>query len=145
MLIVDVRRSWRCKLKLEAEEEDAWDAQGDGQSMPGDFRAEKKFKSRASRTAEEAPMSLFDLSRASMARAQSGLSTLTNVQTRLGNLKINTPAGETKGYDYSTTQAQATRKRDQLKNAATGALASGVGWLIGATPSQPLNSGDREY
>lgn len=133
------------QLKLEAEEEDAWDAQGDGQSMPGDFRAEKKFKSRASRTAEEAPMSLFDLSRASMARAQSGLSTLTNVQTRLGNLKINTPAGETKGYDYSTTQAQATRKRDQLKNAATGALASGVGWLIGATPSQPLNSGDREY
>ena len=133
------------QLKLEAEEEDAWDAQGDGQSMPGGFGDEKKIFTRASRTAEEAPMSLFDLSRVSMARAQSGLSALTSVQTRLGNLKVNTPMEESQGYDYSAAQAQTMRKRDQLKNVATGALASGVGWLIGATPSQPLNSGDRGY
>lgn len=122
------------QLKLEAEQEDAWDTQGDGQSMPGGFGAEKKVPKRSSRAGEEAPMSLFDLSRASMARAQTGLSALSSVQTKLGNLKVNSAEGNNQGYDYAAAQAQAVRKRDQLKNAATGALASGVGWLIGATP-----------
>jgi hypothetical protein len=131
------------QLKLEVEEEDAWDTQGDDQSMPGGFGAQEKGATRSSRAVEEAPMSLFDLSRASMARAQSGLSALTSVQTKLGNIKVNTTMEDSLGYDYSAAQAQAMRKRDQLKNAATGALASGVGWLIGATPSQVSNSGDR--
>lgn len=135
------------QLKLEAEEEDAWDTQGDGHSMPGGFGAEKKAAAHSSRAAEEAPMSLFDLSRASMARAQSGLSSLTNVQTKLGNINANPTAEDGLGYDHSANQVlQARRKRDQLKNVATGALASGVGWLIGATPSQtpsqPPSSGD---
>jgi hypothetical protein len=125
------------QLKLEAEQEDAWDTQGDGQSMPGGFGAEKKAPTRSSRAGEEAPMSLFDLSRASMARAQTGLSALTSVQTKLGNLKVNSTEGDNQVYDYAAAQAQAVRKRDQLKNAATGALASGVGWLIGATPHNP--------
>ena len=132
------------QLKLEAEEEDAWDTQGDGQAMPGGFGAEKKTQTRSSRGGEEAPMSLFDLSRASMARAQTGLSALSSVQTKLGNLKINAPAEDVPGYDYTAAQAQAMRKRDQLKNAATGALASGVGWLIGATPQSP-NPSDRGH
>jgi protein transport protein SEC39 len=128
-------------LKLEAEEEDAWDTEGDGQTMPGGFGAAKKITAASSRTQEEAPMSLFDLSRASMARAQSGFSALTSVQTKMGSLKINV-AEDSLNREYSATQKQSMRKRDQLKNVATGALASGVGWLIGATPSQPTNSGD---
>lgn len=129
------------QVKLEADEEDAWDAQGDGQAMPGGFGAQKKGTAPSSRGGEEAPMSLFDLSRASMARAQSGFSALTNVQNKLGGLKVNTPGEDGLDSRYSAAQKQA-RKRDQLKNVATGALASGVGWLIGATPSQAPSSGD---
>jgi hypothetical protein len=56
----------------------------------------------------------------------------------MGNLSVET-LGESGMDSESSAARQAMRKRDQLKNVATGALASGVGWLIGATPN-PSNS-----
>lgn len=127
------------QTKLEAEQEEAWDTQGDDKAMPGGFGIKKRdVAPYSSRAAEEAPMSLFDLSRASMARAQSGFSALASLQNKMGNLSVET-LGESGMDSESSAARQAMRKRDQLKNVATGALASGVGWLIGATPN-PSNS-----
>lgn len=127
----------RCEEELEAqvkqeeESEAAWDAQGDDHVMPGGFSTSNDNERirRSSVPAEEAPISLFELSRAGMARAQSGLSALSNLQVTKNN--------EHGGGLGSETAAQRTRKRDQLKEAAVGRLASGVGWLIGApAPAQ---------
>lgn len=121
-------------IRQEEEEEAAWDEQGD-QAVPGGFTSSKKLNdTKPSQAPEEAPMSLFDLSRASFSRAQTGLSAL-SVRSA-GNRRerpseVSTPGQEAPRRD---------RKRDQIANAAVGTLASGVGWLIGA-PS-PLESED---
>ena len=113
------------QLKLEEEQEDAWDIQGDKQAMPGGFGVKKTLAKPTPTSGEaESPMNLFDLTQASMARAQSGLSAL-------ANLPINMSSSQA-----GAQEEQRQRKRDQVKNLATGALASGVGWLIGATPAR---------
>ncbi len=139
----------RCEEELDAatkqeeEQEAAWDAQADDQVMPGGFAAMPMKKAATNRNttrgSEEAPMSLFDLSRASVARAQSGFASLSMLRGngtqqprpissgRAGNSRVSTP----------DSGAQRTRKRDQLRDAAVGGLASGVGWLIGAKPTPP--------
>lgn len=142
-------------VKQDAEQEAAWDASGDDQIMPGGFAAaplKKTVTSSSSRATEEAPMSLFDLSRASMARAQSGFSALSML--RGGNNTI--AVQEQTGADSSRGSAELTRvatpnsagapmrKRDQLKNVAVGGLASGVGWLLGAPPVANANVEDQE-
>lgn len=123
------------QVKQEEENEAAWDAQADDQVMPGGFTTSNgnEIVRGSSMPAEEAPISLFELSRAGMARAQSGLSALSRLQVTKNNAQL----GESGATE---TAAQRTRKRDQLKNAAVGTLASGVGWLIGA----PAPPSDRE-
>jgi hypothetical protein len=83
--------------------------------MPGGFGATPQKSVKSSARAEEAPMSLFDLSRGAITRAQSGFGSLSGASA--------TPSG-----------APRERKRDQLRNAAVGTVAAGVGWLIGAQP-----------
>jgi hypothetical protein len=95
-------------MKLEDEQEAAWDARGEDQMMPGGFGTTPK---KTSAYAEEAPVSLFDLSREVLTRAQSGLGL------------SRAPAPDSPPRE---------RKRDQLRNAAVGTVAAGVGWLIGA-------------
>ena len=133
--------------KLEAEQENAWDDQGDEQTMPGGFSATlAKAKSFGSSTrTEEAPLSLFELARASTARAQSSLASLSAVRGGAGNVARSSatfPRLEDEGkgsMDSSRSSGEfgdreRVRKRDQLRNAAADTLASGVGWLIGAQP-----------
>ncbi|KAI0491254.1 Sec39 domain-containing protein [Xylaria cf. heliscus] len=122
-------------IKTEEAQESAWDDQGDVQAMPGAFNSTvpagvaRNTTTRSSRHVEEAPMSLFDLSRASMARAQYNLSALSSLQ-RSGQSRSSDAEGS---VDEASGQ-QRVRKRDQLREAAVGTLASGVGWLIGAQP-----------
>ncbi|KAI0898133.1 secretory pathway Sec39 [Annulohypoxylon nitens] len=122
-------------VKAEEEQESAWDDQGDLQVMPGAFSSTvpagvvRSAKVTSSRQVEEAPMSLFDLSRASMARAQRNLTALSSLQ-RSGNVRLD----ETHDEAGDGSGQQRVRKRDQLREAAVGTLASGVGWLIGAQP-----------
>ncbi|KAI1876555.1 hypothetical protein JX265_004081 [Neoarthrinium moseri] len=118
-------------VKAEEEQESAWDDQGDVQAMPGAFSSTvpagvvRHNTSRPAKHQEEAPMSLFDLSRASMARAQRNFSALSSLQR----------SEQVKDDDEEEIDNQArVRKRDQLREAAVGTLASGVGWLIGAQP-----------
>ncbi|KAH8174266.1 secretory pathway protein sec39 domain-containing protein [Sarocladium implicatum] len=131
----------RCEEQLdsavaeEAAQEEAWDAVGDIRGAPGSFDQpdpERMYPSRnmtassAARQAEEAPMSLFDLSRATARIASKNFTSLSGMQ-----------AGEPRSTDaaeapISALDANRVRKRDQLREAATGTLVSGVGWLIGA-------------
>ncbi|CZS93173.1 hypothetical protein WAI453_000871 [Rhynchosporium graminicola] len=141
----------RCEEKLEqlvkeeAKIEAAWDEEGDDKLMPGGFAAtplKNNSTTSTSRTVEEAPLSLFDLSRASMARAQSGFSALSIVRggnsTRQEKSIPDSLRGSAELSRVSTPDSAGLnapmRKRDQLKNVAVGGLASGVGWLLGAPP-----------
>jgi hypothetical protein len=129
------------KVQEEAEQEAAWDKQGDQTVMPGGFGADKSRKpSRAtnasSAATEEAPMSLFDLTRASAAKAQSSLSVLSNLTGGSGreSRSSDTEEAHARGVGQATV-----RKRDQLRNAAVGTLASGIGWLINAPAPAPVH------
>ena len=112
----------RCEEELESlskqedEQEAAWDAQGDDQVMPGGFGATPKSTVKSTSRAEEAPMSLFDLSRGALTRAQRGFGSLSRASAP----------------ESDSTGAPRERRRDQLRNAAVGTVAAGVGWLIGA-------------
>jgi hypothetical protein len=137
-------------VKQEVEQEEAWDAQGDEQVMPGGYAPTPAKKTTSSRAVEEAPMSLFDLSRASMARAQNGFSALSmlkgnhTAQEKAQNASRESidSRGSTGDASSQSTVKAPIRKRDQLKNAAVGSLASGIGWLIYAPP---INRNDEEH
>ncbi|RCI13966.1 hypothetical protein L249_8072 [Ophiocordyceps polyrhachis-furcata BCC 54312] len=116
-------------IREEAANEAAWDATAD---IPGTYEsttANSPYPPRnmtASATfqqSEEAPMSLFDLSKATAKIAQRNMPQLSSLPS-IGIPALSGP--------QETTQR--TRKRDQLREVATGTLVSGVGWLIGANP-----------
>ncbi|CAM1510282.1 Fc.00g006170.m01.CDS01 [Cosmosporella sp. VM-42] len=134
-------------IREEAAKEDAWDAVGDLRELPGAFDShdpERVYPPRnptasaAARQAEEAPMSLFDLSRATARVATRNFNALSSLRGMA--------QGVTQGMSQSMTESQSSdpdsqdqqrlRKRDQLREAATGTLVSGVGWLIGANVSR---------
>ncbi|KAG9250366.1 Sec39 domain-containing protein [Emericellopsis atlantica] len=118
----------------EAAKEAAWDAAGDLGALPGSFDApppNANYPSRnasittAGRQAEEAPLSIFDLSRATARAARRNLTTLSSLQ----GMATGGSQGDTASVAEDHHRA---RRRDQLREAATGTLVSGVGWLIGA-------------
>lgn len=117
-------------VREETEREAAWDAAADQQSsIPGAFTqhsSERHGPAVSSRQAEEAPMSLFDLSRATARVAQRNLGVLSSLGS--GSHQ------EQEKHDAWAEEQQRVRKRDQLRDAAMGTLVSGVGWLINAPP-----------
>lgn len=132
----------RCEEQLdsaineEAAAEASWAAAGE---IPGAFEssttahnlqsARNMTATAASRQAEEAPMSLFDLSRATASVAQRNFTRLSS----LSSLATSNPLASSSSPSGEQQQApQRLRKRDQLREAATGTLVSGVSWLIGA-------------
>jgi len=145
------------KLNEEEEAEAAFDAQVDKHvpsGMPGGFddtppKHSRENEPRNKRPAEESPMSLFDLSRASMASAQKGISTLSLLR---GGQKpqpkprpVSQGSLDETGASTPESMEHRERKRDQLRNVATGtlnagagALAGGLSWVLGA---QPTNQG----
>lgn len=82
-------------------------------------------ESMVTRQMEDVPMSLFDLSRATARLAQKNITAFSSRQSIIEGARSASP-------DYSDALQQRVRKRDQLREAATGTLVSGVGWLIGA-------------
>lgn len=126
-------------IKAEQEQESAWDDAADFQTMPGGFNTTIPRKAATTRStassrahdAEEAPMSLFDLSRASMRSAQRNFTALSNFNiTAQRRPSDSSPHPSSEAVD----QQNRTRKRDQIREAAMGGLTAGVGWLIGAQP-----------
>ncbi|KAJ9142673.1 Protein transport protein sec39 [Pleurostoma richardsiae] len=128
-------------VKAEAEQESAWDEAADLRAMPGGFSTSpgphgaaatsSKAGATSRQHAEEAPLSLFDLSRATVRSAQRNF-------TALSSLQLSTQARSSESpQDHSGQDGaqQRIRKRDQLREAAMGTLVSGVGWLVGAQPT----------
>lgn len=118
-------------IKEEAAKEAAWDAAGDMHSpgIPGAFAPGAESRpvppsASTPREADDVPMSLFDLSRATARVAQRNLSVLSSLGSSSGEQR---PEPEVTPKDDHRT-----RKRDQLRDAAMGTLVSGVGWLINA-------------
>ncbi|KAK8065281.1 hypothetical protein PG997_012028 [Apiospora hydei] len=138
-------------IKAEEQQENAWDNQGDNtvQAMPGGFNSTvpagvvKYSSPKSSRQQEEAPMSLFDLSRASITRAQRNFSALSSLQQSSGQTTTAVKEGGSEHHSEADEAAR-VRKRDQLREAAVGTLASGVGWLIGATPAVNNQAQERD-
>ncbi|TFA99965.1 Protein transport protein sec39 [Trichoderma ghanense] len=132
----------RCEEQLdsaiaeEAAAEASWAAAGE---VPGAFdttpphglqSSRNMTATAASKQAEEAPMSLFDLSRATASVASRNFTKLSSLSSSLAGAASLAPSATS---STSGEQApQRLRKRDQLREAATGTLVSGVGWLIGA-------------
>lgn len=123
-------------IREEAAKEAAWDKTGAMNDIPGAFETQVTTKAHVTRNMtagtaagqiEEAPMSLFDLSRATAQAAQRNFTALSKLQS------IAVDAHDMKsGHEMEPR----TRRRDQLRDAATGTLVSGVGWLIGANVSK---------
>lgn len=122
-------------IKEEAANEAAWDGAVDSSPIPGSFdphydanKMPRNLTAGATaRQGDDAPVSLFDLSRATARIAQRNFSALSRT------------AQPTLGEDLDElgdSSNQRVRKRDQLREAATGTLVSGVSWLIGANPSR---------
>ncbi|KFX86391.1 hypothetical protein V490_09096 [Pseudogymnoascus sp. VKM F-3557] len=150
------------KIRQEAEQEDAWDDQGDDTAMPGRFgaepppvtlsRASAPMSSAKSRTGAEAPMSLLDLTRASAAQAQRSIAALTTVKG--GGAGAGAERGGWSGSGSASASAEdlhdgvkqsTVRKRDQLRSAAMSTMIGGIGWVIGAqTPAEKEGGGDHE-
>ncbi|KAH8887360.1 secretory pathway Sec39 [Thozetella sp. PMI_491] len=145
-------------VKAEAEQENAWDDAADTiHDIPGGFgrpapRAAPTVASAVRSAAigssassrhqpEEAPMSLFDLSRASIISAQRNITALSNLQrTGIGRGGAAPSSPSSMAEISEDGQPKRVRKRDQLREAAMGTLVSGVGWLINA----PAPSADRD-
>ncbi|KAF5670203.1 transport sec39 [Fusarium denticulatum] len=132
-------------IKEEAAREAAWDTVGDLSGLPGSFDTpgpDKAYPPRnisasaTARQAEEAPMSLFDLSRATARVASRNLPVLSSLQGSFTSDKTN---AESESSESELHEQHRTRKRDQLREAATGTLVSGVGWLLGANPNRPTS------
>ncbi|KAG6016015.1 hypothetical protein E4U43_004358 [Claviceps pusilla] len=121
-------------IKEEMASEAAWDAEADAGRLPGAFghthveeqcRPRTMNASAAARQVDEAPMSLLDLSRATARVAQRNLTIISGLRS----VSDDQGSNEKESRDEPHHRV---RKRDQLREAATGTLVSGVGWLIGA-------------
>ncbi|SZF01455.1 unnamed protein product [Blumeria hordei] len=138
-------------LLIQVEQQESGNLAAEAENTPSKNQQAHIKYSRGSRINEisEEPMTLFDLSRAGMIRAQSGLSALSMLKSGSKDNYSQVSGEPLNTDDYlsgtmsepETVQAR-VRRRDQLKNAAVGGLASGVGWLIGA-PS-PMLSNDTD-
>ncbi|KAL2019623.1 hypothetical protein VTK56DRAFT_9438 [Thermocarpiscus australiensis] len=133
---------------------------------------QQKQKQKPKQQSEDAaaPMSLFDLSRASVLSAQRNLSALSGLQRSAGfglgrgrgrdrdegRSSLDQPGSASASAsaaggswsrgsvdDGEEREPKRVRKRDQLREAAVGTLVSGVGWLVGA-PVPPTQMSGRE-
>jgi hypothetical protein len=86
--------------------------------------------------AEEAPVSMFDLTRSAARAFSRNAFPLGRGARGQGEGRV---SGESeRGLDASVesleTEQQRVRRRDMVTNAVSGGLASGLGWVLGATP-----------
>ncbi|KAF2101383.1 secretory pathway Sec39 [Rhizodiscina lignyota] len=149
----EVLAAWRrCEeemsalLAQESEEEQSFDDRAD-KRLPGAFGPSLSLSPVQTRrevgrgAVEEAPMGLFDVARGAAAAFSRSAFPLHGARTQAKpseNMDYRDPqrslsgAGSDNGSVHSGTER--VRKRDIVANAATNALTSGIGWVLGATP-----------
>ncbi|CAK7274885.1 hypothetical protein SEPCBS57363_006393 [Sporothrix epigloea] len=110
---------------------------------------QQRKQSASALIADDAPLSLFELSRATARAASRNFSALSSLrQTRQlveqsggGDMGDDTSARGGREIVHEGGSGTYVRKRDQLRDAALGTLTSGVGWLIGSQPVDRAYSG----
>lgn len=138
----------------ELEEAESWDTRGDITSMSGlpggfgpsvseldaiDTERERERRLRASRVPrgsrlrgyDEAPMGLFEVARGA---AQAISKNTFPLSASTSSAEPNITADHGYGHDQDH-EASRTRKRDVVSNMVTGGLVSGIGWVLGAQPT----------
>ncbi|KAF2648065.1 secretory pathway Sec39 [Lophiostoma macrostomum CBS 122681] len=130
--------------KVLAEEADAEERFNDmaDRRLPGAFATEtvaiQPRREVGRGAAAEAPMGLFDVARGAAAalsksafplRANSSASRTAGLERSVDSDMLSDAGSAGGGEDR-------VRKRDMVANAVTGGLASGLGWVLGATPAQ---------
>lgn len=100
----------------------------------------------AGRGEEEAPVSMFDLTRSAARAFSRNAFPLGSGQQAKGGGKGDQQSGDEGGLEASVeslgsadsgggeSEQQRVRRRDMVTNAVSGGLASGLGWVLGATP-----------
>jgi len=127
---------------------------GDG-SIPGGFGAgiepvltnQPKRDVGAVTASEEAPMGLFDVARGAAAALGRSTGGLGGLRAAAGGVmhEAGRMSGEFEDANAARGDAsQRVRKRDMLAGAVTGGLASGLGWVLGATPVQQQHEIEEE-
>lgn len=111
-------------MKMEEEQEAAWDAQADDQAMPGGFGETPQKPTRSTR-AEEEPVSMFDLSRRAVTAASSGLGGLLSNHTQ-------SAAPSAKSSSTAPAAPAAPENRERKRDQLLGAFTRGIGYAIGA-------------
>jgi hypothetical protein len=135
-------------LAREAEEETAFDDRAD-KDLPGAFINTTQLiqpRREVGRAAqEEAPMGLFDVARgAAAAFSRSAFPLRAQIQeARSPTSPMHTRHLSAAGSEAESLKSEGSddgnksgrrRKRDMVADAVTGGLASGIGWVLGATP-----------
>ncbi|KAI9806330.1 MAG: hypothetical protein M1825_006445 [Sarcosagium campestre] len=132
----------------ETEEEQRWDDKGD-RKIPGQFisppSSQAKRSSSIRASGDEAPMGLFDVARgaaSALSKSAFPLSGLTGAGTaKVSGHRANRSSAEGSGTESITgSEDGRVRKRDMVSNMVSGGLASGIGWVLGATPVQDQQS-----
>jgi len=87
---------------------------------------------------DDTPMSMFDLTRSAARALSRGAFPLRGATTRTsGEEERGLEASvESLSSEGSAAEQQRVRKRDMVANAVSGGLASGLGWVLGATPAE---------
>ena len=141
----DVLKTWRtCEMELnaalakETEEEQAWNDKGE-RTVPGGFTLEdiapqSQNSRETTRKAlnEEAPMSLFDVTRNAAAALSKSAFPLRGQRQGIAASHADAQLHEQPSPVTSEGDGVGRiRKRDMVSNMVTGGLASGIGWVIG--------------
>ena len=151
--LTEILAAWRrCEeetttLQLAQQQaEEAFDDHADKRSaLPGDFligteqpelvlnqtrREMGRMGAAGGKGEDEAPMSMFDLTRSAARAFSKNAFPLRGAAAAEGPGSV---AGEGE-MDASVESLERVRKRDMVANAVSGGLASGLGWVLGATP-----------
>ncbi|KAI9852377.1 MAG: hypothetical protein M1838_000899 [Thelocarpon superellum] len=124
-------------LAQETEAEEQWDDQGD-QKIPGQFMSAPATKVRRDAsgrgTGDEAPVGLFDVARGAAAALSKTAFPLRSAGSG-GTSRGSGSGGGEDAVGRELNEEGRVRKRDVVSNIVTGGLASGIGWVLGATPA----------
>ncbi|QDS73623.1 hypothetical protein FKW77_001978 [Venturia effusa] len=149
--LTEVLNVWRkCEeemMALQASENEAESSFNDraDRTLPGTFvnmTAPVQPRREVGRGAtEEAPMGLFDVARGAAAAFSRTAFPLRGAANASQNLSTGPPSDPVRNVSSGGSDAGSiasekdrVRKRDYVANAVTGGLASGLGWVLGATP-----------
>ncbi|KAF2744863.1 secretory pathway Sec39 [Sporormia fimetaria CBS 119925] len=135
-------------LAEEAEAEDKFNDMAD-RRVPGAFRNDITLQPRREvgrGAVEEAPMGLFDVARGAAAAFSKTAFPLRAISAAARNDGRESGAQGRASMDQMSDSGSVggedrVRRRDMVANAVTGGLASGLGWVLGATP---VNDRDRQ-